>query len=390
MKKIFSILTLCGLVLGILFGIFFKDLVPYIEFIGTWYVAVLKVFIGPVIFTGIASSIYRTANNKDRLVLRSVLLFTVMFTASFLLASLITVIADPAKGFEFEGGTWIGSTIDVTLKGMILNLLPKDLSEVFISPKVFFIIVLAWVIGKIGSMIKASEPVFCFLERVRDFFSKALEIFMYTTPIAVFSLMASSVSKYGDILLGIGIRYIGTAYLCSLAVLIAVMILPVYFFTKITPFEYIKKVYRIWIMTITTCSSAAALPYTVKLCNEEFGIKKEVTDVVVPLGCTIHMCGGAVSFALLGIFCSRLYGIEIDFGAYLLMLLASLLLNMAAPGIPGGGIVIGASYLEMMGIPLGFIGFYSGIYKFLDMSYTTLNVTGDISANILLSKRREK
>ena len=139
-------------------------------------------------------------------------------------------------------------------------------------------------------------------------------------------------------------------------------------------------------MTISTCSSAATLPYTVKVCNEDFGVDSEVTDVVVPLGCTIHMCGGAVSFALLGLFCAKLYGVNVTFTMYLLMLVSSLLINMAAPGIPGGGIVIGATYLELLGIPLGFIGFYSGIYKLLDMCYTTLNVTGDISANILLNK----
>ena len=96
------------------------------------------------------------------------------------------------------------------------------------------------------------------------------------------------------------------------------------------------------------------------------------------------MCGGAVSFALLGLFCAKLYGIEMGIGSWFFMALAAMLINMAAPGIPGGGIVIGASYLSMMGIPLGFMGFFSGIYKFLDMVYTTLNVTGDISANILI------
>ena len=59
---------------------------------------------------------------------------------------------------------------------------------------------------------------------------------------------------------------------------------------------------------------------------------------------------------------------------------------MATPGTPNGGIVIGTTYLNMLGIPLNFIGFYAGIYKFLDMAYTTLNVTGDISANMLINK----
>mgnify|MGYP003304181709 CR=1 FL=1 len=118
-----------------------------------------------------------------------------------------------------------------------------------------------------------------------------------------------------------------------------------------------------------------------------FGISNKITDIVVPLGCTIHMCGGAVSFALLGLFTSQMFGVEISFVTYLVMILSATMINMAAPGIPNGGIVIGATYLSMLNIPLSFIGFYSGIYKLLDMAYTTLNVTGDITANILINKR---
>ena len=188
--------------------------------------------------------------------------------------------------------------------------------------------------------------------------------------------------------LGVGVKYIGVAYLCSIITLVVVMILPCKIFANKTFKEYIKKASKIWLITLSTCSSAATLPFTVKVCKEEFNIDENVTDVVVPLGCTIHMCGGAVSFALLGLFCAKLYGVEINFVTYILMLISSLLINMSAPGIPNGGVVIGATYLEMLGIPLGFIGFYSGIYKLLDMVYTTLNVTGDITANILLDKNR--
>ena len=139
-------------------------------------------------------------------------------------------------------------------------------------------------------------------------------------------------------------------------------------------------------MTITTCSSSATLPYTIKTCKEEFGVPSEITDVVVPLGCTIHMCGGAVSFALLGIFCTKLFGVELTLSRYVLMLISSVLINMGAPGIPNGGVVIGATYLQILGIPLDFIGFYSGIYKLLDMVYTTLNVTGDVVADVIIDK----
>ena len=164
------------------------------------------------------------------------------------------------------------------------------------------------------------------------------------------------------------------------------MILPVWIFAKVNPIDYIKKVSKVWLMSFTTCSSLATLPTTIKICNEEFDIPEDITNLVVPLGCTIHMCGGAVSFALLGIFTSKLFGVELTFTLFMQMIISATLINMSAPGIPNGGIVIGATYLSLLGIPLEFIGFYSGIYKLLDMAYTTLNVTGDVTTNILISK----
>ena len=103
------------------------------------------------------------------------------------------------------------------------------------------------------------------------------------------------------------------------------------------------------------------------------------------------MCGGAVSFALLGFFVAQFTGATVTFPMFMLMLLCATLINMAAPGIPGGGVVIGLSYLTIFGFEVeSFFGIYSGIYKLLDMSYTTLNVTGDISANILLNHFESK
>lgn len=386
MKKNLSLITLICLVLGVVAGLVFKESVTAFSFIGSWYITLLKVMIGPVIFTSISYTIYKTNKNKDRLVLKSVVLFSIMFTVTFIITSLLVTIINPAKGFINQEVAYQGARASFSIKDILFNWLPKSLSDLFTNPKVFAIIVIAYLFGKFVK----NDTVFDYVEKIKDILYKILSIIMYLTPLATFCLMAESTYKFGTMLIGVGIKYILCAYFCSIVCVVVVMIVPVYLFAGIKPFDYIKRVYRIWMMTISTCSSSATLPYTAKTCKEEFGIKDEVSDVVVPLGCTIHMCGGAVSFALLGLFCSRLYGVNISFVTYLLMLVSSLLINMAAPGIPGGGVVIGATYLEMLGIPLGFIGFYSGIYKLLDMIYTTLNVTGDISANILIDSYLKK
>lgn len=389
MKKNLSLITLLCLFLGIGAGLWVKPLVSAVSFIGTIYINLLKFLIGPVVFTSIVPTVYDSSKRKDRTLSRAVLTYVLMFLATFFLMSALVVILDPAKGFTFPATDWNGNTQPLSLKEIVINLFPSNLVTIFAETKLFAIIVFAYMIGICAAKIKNGNRLISGTVIVRDLFFKMLEYIMYLTPFAAFVLIGNTVADYGTVIIGVGLKYIATAWLGGLLTVIVVMILPVWVLTGIDPWQYLKKVYKVWLVSLTTCSSAATLPTTMKVCKEEFGVSEEICDVVSPLGCTIHMCGGAVSFALLGLFCSRLYGIEISLGTYLLMSVSALLINMSAPGIPNGGVVIGASYLQLLGIPLDFIGFYSGMYKILDMLYTTLNVTGNITANVILSRKRK-
>ena len=390
MKRNISLLTLLCLVLGIFSGLFVKPLVSGLSFVGTIYINLLKFMIAPVVFSSITSTIYRSANRKDDTLSKAVFTYMAMFAATYLLTSLVVIILDPAKGFSFPAAEWNGGVQALSIQEVIINLFPSNLISIFADTKLFAIILFAYMLGLCAAKVEKGEKLIELIEVVRDVFFKILEYIMYLTPLAVFSLIGNTVANYGLVIIGVGLKYIATAYLCGILTVFVVMILPVSIICKISPLTYLKKVYKVWLVSLTTCSSAATLPTTMKVCEEEFGVSKQIVDIVSPLGCTIHMCGGAVSFALLGLFCSRMYGVEISFVNYILMLVYALLINMSAPGIPNGGVVIGASYLSLLGIPLDFIGFYSGLYKILDMLYTTLNVTGNISANVILDHLKKQ
>ena len=385
MKNKLSIITLISLALGIIFGLCFPTLAPSIKFIGTYYITILKYMVVPVVITTISVSIYNSSKLKNKLVPITLLVFVLMFTATFLLSSLLVVIINPSSGFVLQTLDWSGSTQVPGVVSMLGNLIPRDFKKFLTGGYLFTVILIAVIIGFICSRLEKGQKVIDIIEKIKAFLFKVLEYYMYVTPFAVFSLISNTIVEYGPIVLGVGAKYILTAYICAIASLLVVMILPILLITKMSPVTFIKKVYKIWAITLSTCSSAATLPYTIKTCHEEFGIPDEVTDVVVPLGTTIHMCGGAVSFALLGLFCSSLFGIKITLAKYILMLIYAILINMAAPGIPNGGVAIGATYLQLLGIPLDFIGFYSGIYKLLDMIYTSLNVTDDIASNVIIN-----
>ena len=368
-------------------GFLLKENIMKIEFLGTFYVTILKYLILPVIFTSIVSSIYESHAYEGKIFVKTILIFVMMFTCSFLLSSLIIWIIDPARSFNITNNVQDVQTSNISFIDLFTNLLPKDILGIFTGKYLFFVIIVSYIIGYLSYIFKLNMFIDG-INYIKKYLFIILEYLTYYAPIAVFSLIGVSVYKFGISSLLAGLKYIIAAYVAGLFVLVIIMLLPLRLFKGINLREYIKKVYPIWLMTLSTCSSAATLPYTLKLCKEDLKLDEKISDIVLPLGCTIHMCGGAVSFSLLSLFCAKLFGIEISFGFYLMMLVSATLINMAAPGIPGGGIVVGATYLQSLGIPLDFIGLYSGIYKILDMLYTSLNVSGDISANVLLNKKQ--
>ncbi len=228
--------------------------------------------------------------------------------------------------------------------------------------------------------------------KLERFFMKLLSCVMLATPLGVLSLMAAYTGTFGFEALRTSGIYVAWAYGGCLLALAAVMILPLWAFCGVKPGQYFSRTGRLFLTALSTCSSASTLPETIRTCREGFGVSDEITGIVVPLGCTVHMCGGAVSFSLLGLFVMQMTGQPVSLGTLFTMLLFALLLNMAAPGIPGGGIVLGATYLGMLGVENAalFLGMYAGIYRLLDMAYTSLNVAGDVTANLLIDRWEKK
>lgn len=384
-KNSLSVIILIMFALGIVGGFIVPSVFPAIEFLGSIYVKLLKLLVVPLLMTQIAASVARTSASFAGRIVRVIILFVCMFVVSFLITAAIVAVTKPGAGVDLLGADWDGQLAATSVSGFFTSIISDNIISSMASASILPCILFAFVFGIAAAKVKAEKAIeLC--EDLSRAFSKMLEYVMYFTPIGVFALMGNCVVNYGAELLGVCAKYIILAWVLSAVVTLLVMILPVWIFAHVSPIEYIKKVSKIWVITLSTCSSAATLPNTIKVCNEDFGIPDDITGIVVPLGCTIHMCGGAVSFCLLGLFTMQMAGISVSLGTFIYMLVLATLINMAAPGIPGGGIVIGATYLTILGAPTGFIGMYSGIYRLLDMPYTTLNVTGDITANILISE----
>lgn len=385
-SKIIGIASLAAFALAVLTGLFLPQLAAAVKCFGTIYVNLLKAMIVPVLFFSITASLASSRINVSGITLRTILLFILMFVVSFLVCSGLWTVLRPGEGVAFQEIVWEGELTTFSFANFLTSLFPDNYISAMSANSILPVIIFAFAFGIVIRK-KELTKLAAAMTECNTAFGELLSWIMCLTPLGVFSLMSNTVADYGGKILGTAAIYIGCAWLGCLVIALLVMILPVWVACGISPLTYIKKVYKIWLITLTTCSSAATLPNTVRVCTEEFEIPVSIANLVVPLGCTIHMCGGAVSFSLLALFSMQMSGMSVGLGTFCVMLLLALVINMGAPGIPGGGIVIGATFLSTLGIPITFIGFYAGIYRLLDMAYTTMNVCGDITACILINNK---
>lgn len=391
-KHLFTRIAI-GFVLGILFGIFLPAFSLQMKFVGDIYLNLIQLMIIPIIFVAVSTGIINIGNSSDlgRIGFKSIFVFVAMFITTAAVSLAISYLIRPGQRIQVDAAGYDGEVAEPTLSDFFMNIVPDNIflaiSEGDILATILFTLIFSVAIVVVG---KEAEPVKTFINSLSKIIFKVLDFIMELTPLGIISLMAFAVAEYGaGIFSALGL-YIFTAYFACIVVFILVMLIPVWLYGKRSPATFLKGIYKVWLVSLSTTSSAVTLPTNMRVTENEFKVQKPITNFVVPLGTTINMAGGAVSFSLLAVFVSDFYNIPLGVGQIIYLVIIATILNMAAPGIPGGGIVLGASFLTLLGLPIELMGPIAAIYRLLDMAYTTMNVTGDSAAAVLIDRSETK
>lgn len=202
---------------------------------------------------------------------------------------------------------------------------------------------------------------------------------MILAPFAVFGLMARVSIKIGlDALLGMA-AYIGTVLL-GLFFLLIFYLLIVAVLGKKNIFYFLSSVREVQLLAFSTSSSAAVMPLSIKTAEEKLDIKPSVSQFLIPFGATINMDGTALYQGVATVFLAQVYGVDLSIASLLLVVVTAVGASIGTPATPGVGIVILSTVLSSVGVPASGIALIIGVDRILDMSRTTLNVTGDLVA----------
>jgi Na+/H+-dicarboxylate symporter len=140
------------------------------------------------------------------------------------------------------------------------------------------------------------------------------------------------------------------------------------------------------LLAFSTSSSAAVMPLSIKVAEEQLKVRPSVSQFVIPLGATINMNGTALYQGVAAMFLAQVFGVEIGVSGMALIVLTAVGASIGAPSTPGVGIVILSMVLGAVGIPAAGIALIMGVDRILDMSRTAINVSGDLVAAKLMDR----
>jgi Na+/H+-dicarboxylate symporter len=120
--------------------------------------------------------------------------------------------------------------------------------------------------------------------------------------------------------------------------------------------------------------------------RETLRLPPAIGSVLVPLASTLFRAGAGVGQTVGVCFIARLYGVDLGASQLVTIALTAVVTSFSVPGIPGGSIVVMVPILTAAGIPVEGIGILLGADTIPDMFRTTTNVTGHLTASVILAR----
>lgn len=398
---------LIGLVLGSITGILLGpdfDLIPrstaknlssWLALPGALFIDLIRFIVIPLVISSVALGISGAGNahNVKKLGMATLGFIVVMIIISASLSIALTSFFNPGAFFDqiISQGIARISVPEPTfafqdIPSTIVSLVPSNPVAVMAEGNMLGIVVAAGIFGIALLFMKNEEaaPLCHLLDSVQKVSVTVVTFLMKFAPVAVFGLIAKvTISSGLGILGGLG-AYIGTFLLVLLSILLIYGVIVATLGHN--PIDFALKIRDPFIMAFSTSSSSATMPLTLQTAENKLDLHPAVSRMVIPLGTTVNMDGTAAYQACVVVFLAQVFGIELSLAQLVLLVMLSLAASVGAPGTPGGVLPILVGILSEFGIPPEGFAIVLAVDRILDMSRTTVNVTGDLVACVFVQK----
>ncbi len=228
------------------------------------------------------------------------------------------------------------------------------------------------------------------IEGLYEVAMRLIHVVLGFAPIGVFALLFTLTVELGYEVLGQLARYVGVVVFALAFHQFVVFSLMVKFLGGRSPIWFFRGIQQAMITAFSTSSSNATLPTALEVAEERLKLPPHVSRFVLTIGSTANQNGTALFEGVTVLFLAQVYGVELSLANQVLVVLICVLGGIGTAGVPAGSIPVVAMILGMVHVPPEGIGLILGVDRFLDMCRTTLNVTGDLVAAVVVSRGEEK
>lgn len=392
-----STLILGALAAGVLFGTvlntnFPEAIVPLniylLSPVGAAFLRIIQFVVVPLIFSSLILGVtkIKDASQVGRYVLKLMACFVVTSCISLSVGMTVALVLQPGVGMT-------GLAIPDTSKAIatpssiewLLSLIPVNPLAALTSGNLLQVIISAALFGAGIQLAKEkAQPFVELLESIYIISEKILAIILYAAPLGVFALISSTIATQGletivRLLFYVVGLWMATAVTIGLYLLLLIYIKaePIKFFRSLTPSLFLG---------FGTASSNAVLPLVLQNMQEDYGLRSEIASFALPLGTALKRDGATILQGFNAIFIAQIYHIPLTPSLLFTIGLSSLLVSFSTPGVPGSALITMATVLSASGLPLEGIAIVAGIDRLTDGFKTVLNVIGNSSNAILLSR----
>ena len=404
MDKSLSSKIFVGLFAGLLIGtaiqylfsgvaIFDTYLLGTAEGAGGMFVSLIKLLVVPLVYVSIVCGIVD---------LKDITAFGRLGGKTFALYIINTIIAITAAltvGMIFQPGADanLAGTISETVKltttetpdifSLVVNIVPSNPVQAFANGDMLQIIFMAILTGlAIQALDSRGGPAIRTFKMANEIMMKLVGLVMSLAPYGVFALMIQlgatldantlmSVAGYVALVVAMLVFWIFVFY--PMAVGLA---------TGTSPKTFLRATREQILFSLSTASSNATIPVTMRTLTEKLNVSKSVAGFGVPLGATMNMSGVSIYIALATIFVANAFGQPINTADVFTLGLTILLLSIGAGGVPGGGVVMVGVLLHQLGLPPEGLAIIAAVDRINDMFCTSSNVVGDTAVNTIVAK----
>lgn len=360
-----------------------------LEPLGTIFINMMFCVVVPMVFVSISSAIANMKSMKRAGKIISTTIVTFLTTAAiaavlmYIVLRFVPIVTGSYERIE-------GEVVTASVGDMIVNFFTKpDFGELF-SRKAMLPLIVAAIIFGFGVQLSGGPDTMVakLLANLTDCIMKVVKIITYYAPIGFFGFFAYLVATYGPDLIGDYSRTLIVYYVMCFAYMFI-------FFPLYARFGggkggakvMFKHLFKPAAVSFGTCSSVATIPTNIEAA-EDTGISSDVSDIVLPMGATMHMDGSSMAAIVKVAFLFGLFGLEFGTKEAILAIVISVFSSVAMSGIPGGG-GVGELVLCTVFFPEQIAIAYPiaiALGNLVDPPATMINAAGDYVVSFIVSR----